>query len=73
MFIFRGLTFRQIKRLQKGSPPLCMYWERKMSERQERRGLERMLPDSSMTAPCLKGNTQEGGKAIRVIQGLLGR
>jgi hypothetical protein len=50
-----------------------MYWERKMSERQERRGLERMLPDSSMTAPCLKGNTQEGGKAIRVIQGLLGR
>lgn len=42
-----------------------------MGERQERKGLERILPDSSVTAPCLKGNTQEGGKAIRVIRGLL--
>lgn len=44
-----------------------------MGKRQERRELERILPDSSVTAPCLKGNTQEGGQAIRVIQELLGR
>ena len=41
-----------------------------MAERQER-SLERMRLGSNLTAPCLNGNTQKGGKAIRVTQGLL--
>lgn len=47
-----------------------MFCERKMGEREER-GLERMIPDSDLTAPFLNSNTQEGevGKQSGLLKG----